>query len=68
MAEHVFVRITQSDGACGYGEAAPNPEVGDEDRETCLNALSSPALLLIGQPALGRAGARSHAHIAPCLL
>lgn len=48
VAENVFVRITLSDGACGYGEAAPFPEVGGEDRETCLNALSSLSPLLIG--------------------
>lgn len=68
VAEKVFVRITLSDGTCGYGEAAPFPEVGGKDRETCLNALSSLALLLIGRLALGCASARSHAHIAPCLL
>ncbi|MDH4235744.1 MAG: hypothetical protein OEV17_00720 [Nitrospira sp.] len=68
VAENVFVRITLNDGTCGYGEAAPFPEVGGEDRETCLNALSSLALLLIGRPALGCASARSHAHITPCLL
>jgi Mandelate racemase / muconate lactonizing enzyme, N-terminal domain len=51
VAENVFVRITLSDGAYGYGEAAPFPEVGGEDRETCLNALSSLAPLLIGRPA-----------------
>ena len=67
VAEKVSVRITLSDGTCGYGEAAPNPEVGGEARETCLNALPSPALLLIGRPALGRAGARSHAHTVPCV-
>ncbi len=49
VAENIFVRITLSDGACGYGEAAPFAEIGGEDRETCLNALSSPALLLISR-------------------
>ena len=49
VAENVFVRITLRDGTSGYGEAAPFPEVGGEDRETCLNALSSLAPLLIGQ-------------------
>ena len=52
-AENIFVRITLSDGACGYGEAAPFAEVGGEDRETCLNALTSPALLLVGRRRLG---------------
>jgi L-alanine-DL-glutamate epimerase-like enolase superfamily enzyme len=49
VAENVFVRITLSDATCGYGEAAPFPEVGGEDRTTCLNALSSLAPALIGQ-------------------
>jgi len=49
VAENVFVRITLSDGTCGYGEAAPFPEVGGEDRETCLNALSGLAPALIGR-------------------
>ncbi len=49
VAENVFVHITLRDGTCGYGEAAPFPEVGGEDRETCLNALSNLAPLLIGQ-------------------
>jgi L-Ala-D/L-Glu epimerase len=49
VAENVFVRITLSDGTYGYGEAAPFPEVGGEDRITCLNTLSSLAPLLIGQ-------------------
>jgi len=53
VAENVFVRITLHDGTCGYGEAAPFPEVGGEDRETCLNALSSLAPSLIGQSAHG---------------
>ena len=49
VAENVFVRITLGDGTCGYGEAAPFPEVGGEDRETCLNALAHLAPSLIGQ-------------------
>ena len=49
VAENVFVRITLSDGTCGYGEAAPFPEVGGEDRETCLNALSGLVPALISQ-------------------
>lgn len=38
-AENVFVRVTLSNGAHGYGEAAPFPEVGGETRSSCLNAL-----------------------------
>ncbi len=67
VAENVVVRITLSDGTCGHREAAPFPEVGGEDRETCLNALSSLAPSLISRLTLGCASAHSHAHIAPCL-
>ncbi|MBH0179576.1 MAG: dipeptide epimerase [Nitrospira sp.] len=49
VAENVFIRTTLSDGICGYGEAAPFPEVGGEDRKACLNALSDLVPLLIGQ-------------------
>ena len=38
-AENVFLRVTLSNGAQGYGEAAPFPEVGGETRESCLIAL-----------------------------
>lgn len=48
-AENVFVRITLSDGTEGYGEAAPFPEVGTEDRASCLQALSQLAPSLIGR-------------------
>lgn len=66
VAENVFVRITLSDGVCGYGEAAPFPEVGGEDRETCLNALSSLAPLLIGQSVHdSRELAARMAHVSP---
>jgi len=49
VAENVFVRLTLSNGTYGYGEAAPFPEVGGEDRESCLRALAHLAPLLIGQ-------------------
>jgi L-Ala-D/L-Glu epimerase len=39
VAENVFLRVTLADGAQGYGEAAPFPEVGGETRESCLTAL-----------------------------
>ncbi len=51
IAENVFVRITLSTGARGYGEAAPFPEVGGEDRASCLNALSRLGRMLLGHPA-----------------
>jgi L-Ala-D/L-Glu epimerase len=49
MAENVFIRITLQDGTQGYGEAAPFPEVGAEDRTTCLDALARLARSVIGQ-------------------
>lgn len=51
VAENVFVRITLSGGAQGYGEAAPFPEVGGEDRESCLHSLDQLAHTLIGRSA-----------------
>lgn len=51
MAENVYVRLHLANGAIGYGEAAPFPEVGGEDRRSCLTALTQLAPLLIGQAA-----------------
>ncbi|OQW30029.1 MAG: dipeptide epimerase [Nitrospira sp. SG-bin1] len=48
-AENVFVRITLSNGIHGYGEAAPFPEVGGEDRWSCLQSLARLAPSLIGR-------------------
>ena len=45
IAENIFLRVTLSNGAQGYGEAAPFPEVGGETRESCL----------IARPRLGKA-------------
>jgi len=39
VAENILVRVTLADGMQGYGEAAPFPEVGGEDRASCLDAL-----------------------------
>jgi L-Ala-D/L-Glu epimerase len=50
VAENVFVQITLSDGTLGYGEAAPFPEVGGEDRASCLSSLSRLSPTLIGRP------------------
>ena len=36
-AQNLFMRVTLRDGTCGYGEAAPFPEVGGEDRASCLD-------------------------------
>jgi L-Ala-D/L-Glu epimerase len=49
VAENVFLRLTLSNGHCGYGEAAPFPEVGGEDRASCLQALADLAPSLIGR-------------------
>jgi L-alanine-DL-glutamate epimerase-like enolase superfamily enzyme len=50
VAENVFIRVTLSDGLEGYGEAAPFPEVGGEDRHSCLASLGRLAPSLIGRP------------------
>jgi len=34
VAENVFLQITLANGAQGFGEAAPFPEVGGETRES----------------------------------
>jgi L-Ala-D/L-Glu epimerase / N-acetyl-D-glutamate racemase len=52
MAENVFLRVTLANGARGYGEAAPFPEVGGETRESCLRALHQ-----LGKAILGRSAA-----------
>jgi len=49
VAENVFLRLTLENGIQGYGEAAPFPEVGGEDRESCLAILSTLATSLIGK-------------------
>jgi len=48
VAENVFVRITLQSGVCGFGEAAPFPEVGGEDRRSCLDTLALLAQSLVG--------------------
>ncbi|MBM4126504.1 MAG: dipeptide epimerase [Nitrospira sp.] len=49
VAENVFVRVTLRSGICGFGEAAPFPEVGAEDRPSCLDTLARLVPLLVGQ-------------------
>jgi len=48
-AENVFLRIMLRHGICGYGEAAPFPEVGGEDRLSCLDTLNRLVRPLIGR-------------------
>ena len=49
-AQNLFVRITLKSGARGYGEIAPFPEVGGDDRPTCLPVATQLAVTLLGQP------------------
>lgn len=66
IAENIFARLTLSDGTRGYGEAAPFPEVGGENRNSCLSALARLAPSLIGRPIGGyRALARHMAEQSP---
>lgn len=51
IAENVFLRITLSNGAQGYGEAAPFPEVGGETRDGCLTALRQLCTTVLGRSA-----------------
>jgi o-succinylbenzoate synthase len=51
VAENIFVRLTLRDGAQGYGESAPFPEVGGETRDSCLTTLRQLAATLIGASA-----------------
>ena len=51
MAENVLLRITLANGAQGYGEAAPFPEVGGETRESCLLALHQLGKAVLGHSA-----------------
>ena len=51
IAENVFLRVTLSNGAQGYGEAAPFPEVGGETRESCLIALQQLGKAILGHSA-----------------
>jgi L-alanine-DL-glutamate epimerase-like enolase superfamily enzyme len=53
IAENVFLRVTLSNGAQGYGEAAPFPEVGGETRKSCLLALHGLGKAVLGRSAEG---------------
>ncbi|MDP1945965.1 MAG: dipeptide epimerase [Nitrospirota bacterium] len=51
VAENVFLRVTLADGAQGYGEAAPFPEVGGETRASCLTSLLQLSKAILGRSA-----------------
>ncbi len=48
VAENVFLRVTLANGAQGYGEAAPFPEVGGETRANCLTSLLQLSKVILG--------------------
>lgn len=51
VAENIFVRLTLESGTVGYGEMAPFPEVGGENRDSCLKTARQLAAVLLGKPA-----------------
>jgi L-alanine-DL-glutamate epimerase-like enolase superfamily enzyme len=51
VAENAFVRLTLRNGVSGYGEIAPFPEVGGEDRTASLAAAHHLAKGLLGESA-----------------
>ena len=51
LAENVFVRVTLGSGAHGYGEIAPFPGVGGEERNACTGTATALADLPLGEPA-----------------
>ena len=50
-AQNAFVRLTLAGGARGYGEMAPFPEVGGEDRSSCLRAATELGKTVLGSSA-----------------
>jgi o-succinylbenzoate synthase len=50
-AQNLVVRIMLKSGAVGYGEMAPFPEVGGEDRASCWQMAIQLANAAVGQPA-----------------
>ena len=51
-AHNVFVRIQLHNGAYGFGEMAPFPDISGEDQTGCLAAFPSAAKNLLGQSVL----------------
>jgi L-alanine-DL-glutamate epimerase-like enolase superfamily enzyme len=48
-AHNAYARITLAGGAVGYGEMAPFPEVGGEDRAACLETAARLAAMALGR-------------------
>src|SRR5688500_17433476 len=49
VAENIFVRLTLESGVVGYGEMAPFPEVGGENRDACLKTAQQLAAVMLGK-------------------
>ena len=62
VAENVFIRLTLDDGTRGYGEAAPFPEVGGENRDSCLATVKELAAALIGKSVRDYRELAAHMH------
>ncbi len=62
IAQNIFVRVTLASGDQGYGEAAPFPEVGGEDREACMAAATRLAQALLGQSSADWKSLAGHLH------
>jgi L-alanine-DL-glutamate epimerase-like enolase superfamily enzyme len=52
VAKNIFLRVTLQDGAVGYGEVAPFPDISGEDQAACLAAFPAAAQVLLGQSAM----------------
>lgn len=51
MAHNVFVRVTLRNGAYGFGEMAPFPDISGEDQASCLRVFPLAAKACLGQSA-----------------
>jgi L-alanine-DL-glutamate epimerase-like enolase superfamily enzyme len=52
VARNIFVRVTLENGAYGYGEMAPFPDISGEDQEGALRTFPLAAKECLGQSAL----------------
>ena len=67
VAHNVFVRVTLRNGAYGYGEMAPFPDISGEDQGGCLQAFPLAAKECLGQSATQfRKLSKRLRNIAPC--